>query len=699
MRGTGANYLDGGDGDDTLFSSDSSDSSTEANQLLGGTGNDYLFGRATDLLFGGDGDDYLSGGTLLDGGDGDDRLDATRSIGGTHLIGGNGKDHLTGGLFDDLLQGGDGNDVILDYSGNNTVDGGSGNDFIFIDNGAHQQIEGGAGADVIITLEGDNLISGGAGADLLIGGDGMDKMDGGDDDDYFIGGISEVTRDYLSLFASNAVHSGFGNDVIDGGAGFDLALYPGPQSRYQISQVDGKLIVIDSLGEFGRDELTNVEALMFEHDTLAFGIDTTAAKLYRMYQAAFDRMPDADGLGYWMREMQVHKASLYQVASDFIGSPEFQQIYGKDLNIEQILYGFYQNILGRAPDQAGLNYWKNEIAIGSLDLAGVLINFSESPENKELTKIAIEQGIHFNYAMPYFQNDLHATDDVPIFSNLNNIILWGDASNNVLAGDVGNDRLLGGAGNDLLMGRDGNDRLDGGEGNDQLLGGNGNDNLYGGAGNDFIDGGDGIDFAYFGAIEPTLLGIENYTYSMTGGVLTVRDNSNAMNVTQLRNVERIAFPMSFQPNGVSSRPSTVIAFDVDGVAGDVYKLWHAALGHDTSISDEKHVLGYSINQADSGRSLEEIAENMLTIIESFRHPQGSVSDLQFISELYQSSFDRDADTAGLQYWLNELSSAHMTRAQVLMSFAHSPEFSAKIIGSMESGIEYVYDVTPSRPGV
>jgi Ca2+-binding RTX toxin-like protein len=84
----------------------------------------------------------------------------------------------------------------------------------------------------------------------------------------------------------------------------------------------------------------------------------------------------------------------------------------------------------------------------------------------------------------------------------------GDAGNNVLIGGggadtldgrSGDDILIGGAGNDILTGGMGADRLDGGDGADVLNGGLGQDTLIGGAGDDILTGGADGNVFVFGA--------------------------------------------------------------------------------------------------------------------------------------------------------------------------------------------------------
>ncbi len=140
--------------------------------------------------------------------------------------------------------------------------------------------------------------------------------------------------------------------------------------------------------------LTNVERLQFSDTYIALDIAGTAGQAYRLYQAAFDRKPDLAGLGYWIKDMD-KGTSLTTVAAGFFQSSEFQKLYGSNPNTTTLITNFYQNVLHRAPDQAGFDYWAGELNTGKITPAGALASFCESTENQALVIGSIQNGIEY----------------------------------------------------------------------------------------------------------------------------------------------------------------------------------------------------------------------------------------------------------------------------------------------------------------
>jgi uncharacterized protein YkwD len=120
--------------------------------------------------------------------------------------------------------------------------------------------------------------------------------------------------------------------------------------------------------------------------------DANAAKVARLYDAVFDRLPDAVGEANWTTALQ-GGLSLQAAADGFVGSNEFQARYGA-LNNSQFVQQLYLNVLGRPADQGGLDNWSNFIAAGH-SRAEVVIGLSESAEHVALTAPYIDNGVWF----------------------------------------------------------------------------------------------------------------------------------------------------------------------------------------------------------------------------------------------------------------------------------------------------------------
>ncbi len=80
------------------------------------------------------------------------------------------------------------------------------------------------------------------------------------------------------------------------------------------------------------------------------------------------------------------------------------------------------------------------------------------------------------------------SDDIVVTGQSQTNVIRGSSGNDSLTGGVGDDAIEGLGGNDTVDAQPGNDTLDGGTGSDSLVGGHGLDQLFGGDGNDTLDG-------------------------------------------------------------------------------------------------------------------------------------------------------------------------------------------------------------------
>jgi len=205
-----------------------------------------------------------------------------------------------------------------------------------------------------------------------------------------------ANNDTISALAGNDdVYGDSGNDTLDGGAGLDTANYQGLRADYTITATAQAFQVTDSnTTRDGSDSVTSIERLVFSDKFVALDITGNAGQAYRLYQAAFNRAPDAAGLGYWIN-LRDKGTTNEDVAAGFLNSPEFQALVGTAPTANTLVTAFYNNVLHRAPDQGGLTYWSDLLANNQLNNAQVLTGFSESPENQLQVLGAIQNGIDF----------------------------------------------------------------------------------------------------------------------------------------------------------------------------------------------------------------------------------------------------------------------------------------------------------------
>ena len=189
-----------------------------------------------------------------------------------------------------------------------------------------------------------------------------------------------------------------GSDWIDGGAGLDRVVYDErfDQSLIQASRDKQGRMYNKVITSDGSDTLYNVEKLFYADYWVNLNPQQAlAGQVYRLYQAAFDRKPDLEGIGFWIHQAEAG-LDMVSVAAAFAQSAEFGRIYGADPTPESIVQQIYRHALRREPDEDGFSYWVNQIRIGELDTANVLLSISESPESQRLSADALAVGVVYS---------------------------------------------------------------------------------------------------------------------------------------------------------------------------------------------------------------------------------------------------------------------------------------------------------------
>jgi hypothetical protein len=206
--------------------------------------------------------------------------------------------------------------------------------------------------------------------------------------------------------ATLSVNAGTGNDFIrlgddghsvDGGEGIDTMQFSGGRAAYKLTKAGAGYTLQDQAPGGAVDTLVNVERLKFI-DSISVALDTggdgIAGQAYRLYQAAFNRTPDAEGVGFWMHYMD-GGMSLNQVAGFFVTSPEFIGLYGANLSNADMIDKLYHNVLHRAGDADGVKFWTHYMEVDGGTQAKMLAFFGQSPENQAALVGVIGNGFEY----------------------------------------------------------------------------------------------------------------------------------------------------------------------------------------------------------------------------------------------------------------------------------------------------------------
>jgi len=144
-------------------------------------------------------------------------------------------------------------------------------------------------------------------------------------------------------------------------------------------------------GQFWSDTITSgaaTEEEVIEQFLSSAEFDETTAAMARLYYTALGRMPDSRGLAFWMVNFR-GGVPLADIADLFVGSAEFMQNFGSELNDDEFVTQLYQNAVGREPTAAELQAASDAIATGATR-GQIAVDVAELPETKAATADLIE---------------------------------------------------------------------------------------------------------------------------------------------------------------------------------------------------------------------------------------------------------------------------------------------------------------------
>lgn len=179
----------------------------------------------------------------------------------------------------------------------------------------------------------------------------------------------------------------------------------------------------------------------------------------------------------------------------------------------------------------------------------------------------------------------------------------------------------------------------------------------------------------------TLLGsFRDYTVTKSGTEYIVTDRTgNRLPIAP--NTKRLVFP------------DGAIALDINGNAGQAYRLYQAAFNRKPDLPG----LGVQTTALDQGTSLLQIAQNFMESREFIDLYGPNPSSAALVTQLYRNVLHREPEPAGFAHWMNKLDNERQPRHEVLMLFSESAENQAQVLNDIQNGILYMPIGVPEPP--
>ncbi len=234
------------------------------------------------------------------------------------------------------------------------------------------------------------------------------------------------------------------------------------------------------------------------------------------------------------------------------------------------------------------------------------------------------------------------------------VTLDSTASNKTVDLGSGSDKYVGNNNPNIVIGGNGLKDI-------QLLGGDDQVEVTGATGK--VDGGTGYDIAYLNGKAG------DYTTKIVNGGITLTNKATGTSV-ELLNTEYLRFS-----------DGTVILNVQSSVDASIARIYEVALNRAGEAAGIKYWLEQ--NQA-GGKSAIDVANAMINSEEFTLLAKKSVSQLtnqEFLKLIYNNTFDRQPDSAGEQYWLDQLAKG-MSRGEVVARFAFEGEAQAAFDGQI-----------------
>ena len=157
-------------------------------------------------------------------------------------------------------------------------------------------------------------------------------------------------------------------------------------------------MVLPTIGKTSNNSYSAWKELIPTMATATADVGQIRAFCTRIYTVGLDRQPDEAGLEYWTNEIVSGRKSSAEVAAGFFDSTEMKN---RNLTNPQFLEVLYEVMMGRKADAEGLAYWEKRLNSG-VGRMGVYRGFAES---KEFATICAGYGVSPGTYTPHLYRD------------------------------------------------------------------------------------------------------------------------------------------------------------------------------------------------------------------------------------------------------------------------------------------------------
>jgi len=189
---------------------------------------------------------------------------------------------------------------------------------------------------------------------------------------------------------------------------------------------------------------------------------------------------------------------------------------------------------------------------------------------------------------------------------------------------------------------------------------------YSRATNDHITGSAAIDTVTFSGSLDQYVRTGSLASLASQDLVARRDGAD-----ELSGVERLAYT------------DVALALDIHGDAGLAYSLYGVF-----DRTPDLQGVGFWIDALDIGTAADVVAQGFIGSAEFVAEFGVSLTNEQYVEDLYQTFLDRTPDAQGFDYWVSNVQSGVMDDADVLVGFATSAEYQALITQDIANGVLY-----------